>query len=168
MTVRMRLITFLFIALAAGLVTACSGGDSATATPTGIQRTDPVPNPTATPEPVVTTFEGKVQQFEVNLAINGSPQQGTAVFTRVNDYVRIEIRLSPGAPAQTVTLRRGRCPNPVGFEETLNLAIGGVMRQEIRNMPFDDLLSGDHTLVVSVNDDEFNTLAACADLPAAE
>ena len=75
------------------------------------------------------------------------------------------MKLSPGVPAQTVTLRRGQCPNPEGFEATLNLAIGGVLRQELRSTPFDSLLDGDRTLVVSVDDDEFNTYAACADLP---
>ena len=106
---------------------ACSGGSSVP-TPVGIVLTDPVPNPTATPQPIVTSFEGEVQEFEVNLAVNGSPQEGTAVFTRVNDFARIEVRLVPGGPAQTVTLRRGVCPNPEGFEESLDLVIGGIMR----------------------------------------
>ncbi len=129
--------------------------------------TDPVPNPTATPQPIVTSFEGEVQEFEVHLSINGSPQTGTAVFTRKNDFTEVEIRLSPGVAAQTVTVRRGMCPNPEGFEESLDLAIGGILRREVRDLPFDDLLVGDRTLVVNTDDDSFNTFAACADLPTA-
>ncbi len=158
---------FLLLVLSLAAV-ACSSGSGSAPTPTGIVLTTPVPNPTATPEAIVTSFEGVVQEFEVNMAMNGSPQQGTAVFTRKNDFAEIEIRLSPGGPAQTVTLRRGTCPNPEGFEESLELVIGGIMRQELRNVPFDDLVSGDRTLVVNPDTDSFNLIAACADLPRVE
>ncbi len=146
---------------------ACSGGGSSP-TPTGIELTDPVPNPTATPVAIVTSFEGEVREFEINMAANGSPQQGTAVFTRRNDFAHIEVKVIPGGPAQSVTLRRGTCPNPEGFVESLDLMIGGIMRQELRDMPFDDLLAGDLTLVVNPNTSSFNVITACGDLPRAE
>lgn len=169
MTVRIRFAALLFAFLFVGAVIACSGGDSA-APPlrSGIVLTDPVANPTATPEAIVTSFDGEVREFEVNLAINGSPQQGTAVFTKVNDYPSIEIKLKPGVAAQQATLRHGTCPQPEGFVESLNLVIGGIMRQELRRMPFDDLLEGNMTLVISTDDDSFNEFAACADLPAVD
>lgn len=145
-------------------VSACSGSSS-TPTPSGIVRTTPIANPTATPQPVITLSEGVVQQFEVNLAINGSPQQGKAVFTRRGGISHLEVRLSPGAPAQMVTIRRGQCPMPEGFEESLELAIGGILRQEIRQYSIEDLMQKELTLVISTDDDNFNSLAACADLP---
>ncbi len=164
----MKLKTEIVVTVLVGLVIAvsigCSGG-SATPVPDGVVLTTPVPNPTSTPEPIITSFEGDVQQFEVNLAINGSPQQGNAVFTRRGDTSHVEIRLSPGVPAQTVTLRRGQCPSPEGFEDSLDDAIGGILRQELRDYSMEDLTAGDLTLVVSVDDNSFNSFAACADLP---
>ena len=168
MIVRMRFAALFLSLLVAGAMTACSGGDSSTPTPAGIVLTDPISNPTATPEAIVTSFDGEVREFEVNLAINGSPQQGTAVFTKVNDYPSIEIKLKPGAAAQQATLRRGSCPQPEGFVESLDLVIGGIMRQELRKMPFEDLLEGNMTLVISTDDESFNSFAACADLPTVD
>lgn len=167
MNVRIRLYALVLVAALTAATVACSG-NSAPSAPAGIVLVDPVAEPSATPEAVVTSFEGKVQEFEVNLASNGSPQLGTAVFTRKNDYANVAIRLRPGVAAQSVTLRRGTCPNPEGFLRTLNLAVGGVMRQEMRDMPFEDLLKGNMTLVVNTDDESFNEFAACADLPKVE
>lgn len=164
---RMRLFAIFLFAALAGAAVACSGGGSPAPTPVTILTT-PVSDPTATPIAIVNSFEGEVREFEVNLALNGSSQQGTAVFTRKNDFAVVEIRLRPGVPVQTVTLRRGTCPNPEGFEEEFNQAIGGVMRQELRDIPFDDLLKGNRTLVVNTSDKSFNEFAACADLPTVE
>lgn len=164
---RMRLFVILMLAVLATAAVACSG-KSTTPAQTSIVLTDPVANPTATPQPIVTSFEGEVQEFEVNLAVNGSPQAGTAVFTRKNDFAHVEIKLRPGVAAQTVTLRHGVCPSPEGFVESFNLAIGGILRQEMRDVPFDDLLVGGLTLVVNTSDNAFNEYAACADLPKVE
>ena len=54
------------------------------------------------------------------------------------------------------------------FEETLDLVIGGIMRQELRDVPFEDLLVGDRTLVLSIDTNNFNLIASCADLPTVQ
>ena len=158
------LVAAVLLGVLSGIVVACTGSSS-TPTPSGIVLTTPVADPTATPGALVTSFDGVVQQFEVNLSINGSPQEGTAVFSRRGGISHVELHLSPGAPAQMVTIRRGECPLPEGFEESLELAIGGVLRQDIRQYTLDDLMAGGLTLVVSTDDDNFNSFAACADLP---
>lgn len=151
----------------AGALVACSGTSASTVSP-GIVLTTPVADPTATPTPVITKIDGQVVAFEVNLALNGSPQQGTATFTRQGDTSRVVVRLRPGAPVQGVTLRRGTCSAPEGFEESLDAAIGGVLRQNFRKMSFDELLKGGLTLVVTTDANSFQSVAACADLPRVE
>lgn len=162
----MKLFAIVLFASIAASAVACSGADP-TPTPGGVILTTPLPNPTATPEPVVTSENGVVQKFEVNLALNGSPQQGTAVFTRKNDFFDVEIKMRPGVRAQVAVLRRGKCPDATGFVHEMDLLIGGIMRQEVRDLSFDDLLKGNLTLVVSTNDRGFTTLAACGELPTA-
>lgn len=168
MKMRLTAILLLLSAVVAAVTGAACSSASAPAPPSGIVLGTPVPDPTATPQAVVTSFEGRVMEFEVNLAANGSPQQGTAVFTRQGAATGIEVRLQPGVRAQLVTLRRGRCPFPEGFVQTLDVVIGGVMRQTLRNRGFDDLLAGDLTLAISKDDDTFQSIAACGDLPEVE
>lgn len=162
-----KLLSLVFFGVLFSLSFACSGSSSSP-TPSGVVLTTPVADPTATPLPVVTYTDDVLERIEVNLALNGSPQQGTAVFTRRGGVSHVEVRLSPGAPAQMVTLRRGQCPNPEGFEESLELAIGGILRQEIRDYTIEDLVDSGLTLVVSTDDDNFNSFAACGDLPSEE
>lgn len=164
---RMRLTAFLLVGMLVAAAFGCSSG-SATPTPVGVVMSSPVANPTATPQAIVTSFEGQVREFEINLASNGSLQQGTAVFTRRNDIAHVEIILRPGAGVQQATLRRGTCLNPEGFEDTLELIVGGILRQELRDIPFDELLEGNWTLVVNPDVRSYNEIAACGDLPKAE
>lgn len=163
----MRLTAILLIGMLVAAALGCSSV-SATPTPVGVVMSSPVANPTATPQAIVTSFEGQVREFEVNLAYNGSPQRGAAVFTRRNDFAHIEIILRPGGGAQQATLRRGTCLNLEGFEDTLEPIIGGILRQELRDVPFDDLLEGNWTLVVNPDVRSYNVIAACAELPKVE
>ncbi len=163
----MRLLTVLLLTAFAGAAAACSSGGG-TPTPVAVVLTSPVANPTATPEAMVTTVEGEITAFEVNLSKNGSPQQGTAVFSRKGELTHVEIKVRPGVPAQSVTLRRGLCPAPVGFVEELDTAIGGVMRQEIRSLGWDELLMGGLAIVLSTGKNNQSIFSVCTEMPKLE
>lgn len=144
--------------------TAC-GGASPTPTPEPIRLTTPIADPTATPGPKLTTSDGQVTAIELNMSANGSPQQGTATFTRLDDGVRLKIRLEPAVRSQIVSLRYGTCEAPTGFKDTLQHVIGGYMTQDIRDLGMEELTSTGMTLVVSVDSLSYNSIAACAELP---
>jgi hypothetical protein len=148
----------------AGVGIAC-GGASPTPTPASIPLTTPAPNPTATPEAAITSTDDQLMEIQLNLAAKGSPQQGTAVITRLGDSVKVRIRLEPAVKAQMVTLRYGTCQEPTGFKDTLRPVIGGVMTQDIRDLGMEELTTTGLTLVVSVDDTNYNSIAACAELP---
>ena len=165
----MRMLAILLLlSVVMATVAACSGSAGAPTPPSAILLTTPVANPTVTPVAIVTRSEGKVVQVEVNLAANGSPQQGTALFTRDGGVTNLEIRLNPGVRAQTVDLRRGVCPSPEMFVENLGLVIGGVMKKQLRGVSFDDVTAGGLAIIVNVENRSFEPIAACGELPKVE
>lgn len=164
MTTRRIAILLLLTAFAA-IAGACSSSKPPTP-PADIVLTTPVANPTATPGPKLsTTTDGNVIEFEVHLSSNGSPQTGTAVFTRDGAFSKVFIRLSPSVRLQSASLLRGQCPAPGSFAEALGDVIGGVLRQDVEGVLFEDLLAGDMALVINPADRSSRTITACADLP---
>jgi hypothetical protein len=144
---------------------ACSSSKPPTPT-ADIVLTTPVVYPTATPGPILTTTaEGDVTEFEVHLSSNGSPQTGTAVFTRDGAFSKLFVRLTPSVRLQSASLLHGKCPAPDRFEEALGDVIGGVLRRDIEDILFEDLLTGELALVINPGDRTSRTITACADLP---
>jgi hypothetical protein len=159
-----RLSALLFLGCTIVFAIACSSS-SPTPTPESIPLKTPEANPTATPAAVINRTEGQINEIQLNLTANGSPQHGTATFTRLGDGVKLTIRLQPAVRAQIVTLRYGTCTALTGFKDTLKQVIGGYMTQEIHDLGMQELTSTGLTLVVSVDGSNYNSIAGCAELP---
>jgi hypothetical protein len=160
----LRAAGLLLLAAIAAPSMACSGGD-VTPTPARIVNGEPVANPTATPEATVVVSADGAVQFMVNVALDGSPQSGTAIFTQIGDTIDVRISLTPAVRAQAVSILRGKCPNPTGFYRHLDPVIGGFSSQTMEGVPMSELASGGLTLVIDSGSSRVNDFVGCADLP---
>ena len=148
-------------------VAACSGSVEPTRGPLPTVAT--VSNPT--PTPTMTLFEADdgAVQFTYHMSHNGSQQTGTLTLTQIGQTTEMLIKLSPAARVpQPVTLRRGTCENPTGFVRDLDSVVGGVLRQNFKDMPIGKFAMGNMIVIVSPEFGSLRGVAACAEIPRIE
>ncbi len=163
---RMLIVGSLSVLLASLSVTISCGDDEGenehvvlpTATPGAIP-----PTPTAV---VVQSDATGALQVGFHFGIQGQPQQGAGVLSQVGRGTKIEVNVRPAPGAvQQVSIREGRCESVGKWIDSVDPAIGGVSRSELKEIHIRDLVDGNHLIALSYPGGTFSEMATCANLP---